>query len=42
MEGKGQDICCMQGNRLAATVIQHRGAIIDKSATLHFLQEFQH
>ncbi|OOF69830.1 sugar kinase [Rodentibacter caecimuris] len=40
LQGKKPEICCRQGNRLAATVIQHRGAIIERSLTTHFLTEF--
>ncbi|QLB41708.1 sugar kinase [Mannheimia pernigra] len=32
--------CCQQGNSLAGIVIQHKGAIIDKSATAHLKQQF--
>ncbi|WP_041639562.1 sugar kinase [Basfia succiniciproducens] len=32
--------CCRQGNKLAGIVIQHKGAIIDKTATQHFIREF--
>ncbi|PVX39206.1 2-keto-3-deoxygluconate kinase [Pasteurella langaaensis DSM 22999] len=32
--------CCQRGNRLAGIVIQHKGAIIDKAATSHLVQEF--
>lgn len=33
--------CCQQGNQLAGVVIQHQGAIIDKSATAHFAEIFK-
>ncbi|TDQ56852.1 2-keto-3-deoxygluconate kinase [Mesocricetibacter intestinalis] len=35
LQGKPLDTCCAQGNQLAAIVIQHKGAIIDESATEH-------
>lgn len=38
--GKDLTTCCQQGNQLAGIVIQHKGAIIDKSATAHLKQQF--
>lgn len=40
LQGKPLDVCCRQGHQVAAIVIQHKGAIIDKSATQHLLQTF--
>ncbi|TDQ58088.1 2-keto-3-deoxygluconate kinase [Mesocricetibacter intestinalis] len=40
LQNKSLSQCCRQGNRLAAEVIRHKGAIIDKRATQHFLAEF--
>lgn len=34
--------CCEQGNRLAGIIIQHRGAIIQRSATAHLVKEFNY
>lgn len=38
--GKDLTTCCQQGNQVAGIVIQHKGAIIDKSATAHLKQQF--
>lgn len=35
LQNKPLEICCQQGNQLAGIVIQHKGAIIEKSATAH-------
>ncbi|MFZ7223849.1 sugar kinase [Avibacterium avium] len=32
--------CCQQGNQVAGIVIQHKGAIIDKNATAHLIDQF--
>ena len=40
LTGKSLEICCQQGNKLAGIVIQHKGAIIDKTATSHLKSEF--
>lgn len=40
LQGKPLEICCQQGNLVAGVVIQHKGAIIPKAATEHFLQQF--
>lgn len=40
LQGKSLASCCHQGNQLAGIVIQHKGAIIDKSATAHLLAQF--
>ena len=40
LQGKSLDICCQQGNQVAGIVIQHKGAIIDKSATEHLRHAF--
>ena len=40
LQGKPLAVCCRQGNQLAGIVIQHKGAIIDKSATDHLLAQF--
>lgn len=40
LQGKTLDVCCQQGNQLAGIVIQHKGAIIEKSATEHLRAEF--
>lgn len=40
LQGKSLEICCRQGNQLAGIVIQHKGAIIDKSATAHLRNLF--
>ncbi|QPB43577.1 sugar kinase [Rodentibacter haemolyticus] len=40
LQGKDFTGCCQQGNQLAAIVIQHKGAIISRSATQHFLTKF--
>ncbi len=40
LQGKPLEICCQQGNQLAGIVIQHKGAIIDKSATDHLRNQF--
>lgn len=38
LQGKSLVHCCQQGNELAGIVIQHKGAIIEKSAT-HYLRD---
>ena len=40
LTGKSLEICCQQGNKLAGIVIQHKGAIIDKTATSYLKSEF--
>ncbi|UKH18556.1 sugar kinase [Actinobacillus pleuropneumoniae] len=40
LQGKPLAVCCRQGNQLAGIVIQHKGAIIDKSATAHLFAQF--
>ncbi|PJG84158.1 sugar kinase [Caviibacterium pharyngocola] len=40
LSGKDLVTCCQQGNQLAGIVIQHKGAIIPKSATAHLLEKF--
>jgi len=35
LQNKPLEVCCQQGNQLAGIVIQHKGAIIEKSATEH-------
>lgn len=40
LQGKPLTRCCEQGNQLAGVVIQHKGAIIPKTATEHLLEEF--
>lgn len=40
LQGKSLEICCQQGNQVAGIVIQHKGAIIDKSATEHLRLAF--
>ncbi len=35
LQNKPLEICCQQGNQLAGIVIQHKGAIIEKSDTAH-------
>ncbi|BFU60849.1 MULTISPECIES: sugar kinase [Rodentibacter] len=40
LQDKDFTTCCQQGNQLAAVVIQHKGAIISRSATPHFLTQF--
>ncbi|WP_084258051.1 sugar kinase [Pasteurella testudinis] len=40
LQNKPLEICCRQGNQLAGVVIQHKGAIINKSATIHFINQF--
>lgn len=40
LQGKPLDECCRQGNQLAGIVIQHQGAIIEKSATEHLRNAF--
>ncbi|MGR6980584.1 sugar kinase [Testudinibacter sp. P27/CKL/0425] len=41
LRNKPLDICCRQGNQVAGVVIQHKGAIIEKSATAHFINQFK-
>lgn len=41
LQNKSLDICCQQGNQVAGVVIQHKGAIIEKSAMVHFINQFQ-
>ncbi|MGF7452806.1 sugar kinase [Pasteurella bettyae] len=38
--GKDLPTCCRQGNAVAGIVIQHKGAIIDKTATAHLKELF--
>ncbi|MCK3658374.1 ketodeoxygluconokinase [Pasteurellaceae bacterium Pebbles2] len=40
LQGKSLQICCRQGNELAGIVIQHKGAIIEKSTTEHLRKQF--
>ncbi|HDR1044642.1 sugar kinase [Pasteurella multocida] len=40
LQGKPLYTCCEQGHQLARLVIQHRGAIIDKSVTSHLINKF--
>ena len=40
LQDKPLEVCCRQGNQLAGIVIQHKGAIIEKSATTHLFAEF--
>ncbi|TCP96552.1 2-dehydro-3-deoxygluconokinase [Cricetibacter osteomyelitidis] len=40
LQGKYLVTCCQQGNKLAGIVIQHKGAIIESSATAHLIHEF--
>lgn len=37
---KSPQQCCQQGNQVAGIVIQHKGAIIDKNATAHLIDQF--
>ncbi|AHG76672.1 sugar kinase [Mannheimia varigena] len=39
--GKDLTTCCQQGNTVAGIVIQHKGAIINKSATAHLKSQFE-
>lgn len=39
--GKDVVTCCQQGNAVAGIVIQHKGAIIAKSATTHLKSQFE-
>lgn len=40
LRDKAPQQCCQQGNQVAGIVIQHKGAIIDKSATSHLIHQF--
>lgn len=40
LQNKPLDVCCQQGNQVAGIVIQHKGAIIEKSATEHLQKQF--
>ncbi|MBR0573083.1 MULTISPECIES: sugar kinase [Pasteurellaceae] len=40
LQDKDLTTCCQQGNQLAGVVIQHKGAIIPKSATQNLINEF--
>ncbi|MCK3658323.1 ketodeoxygluconokinase [Pasteurellaceae bacterium Pebbles2] len=40
LQGKLLQTCCQQGNELAGIIIQHKGAIIEKSATEHLRKQF--
>lgn len=40
LKGRSLSQCCKQGNQVAGIVIQHKGAIIDKAATLSLKSKF--
>ncbi|MCW9710245.1 sugar kinase [Avibacterium sp. 21-586] len=40
LRDKSPQQCCQQGNQVAGIVIQHKGAIIDKNATTHLIDQF--
>ncbi|URL07235.1 sugar kinase [Avibacterium sp. 21-595] len=40
LRNKPAQQCCQQGNQVAGIVIQHKGAIIDKTATEHLIHQF--
>ncbi|OOF61490.1 ketodeoxygluconokinase [Rodentibacter sp. Ppn85] len=40
LQGKSLEICCQQGNQVAGIVIQHKGAIIEQSATEYLRKAF--